>query len=353
MTRASFTLPGNRAVLVPVVAALVCALAVPPAARAETVAEFYTGKTLTMQVGYSAGGGYDLYARVLAQHMAKHMPGKPQIVVKNMPGAGTLKLAIYMHTVAPRNGTEIATIARGAPVEDLLNGTKTNFDPAAQNWIGSMNAEASVCLVMARTGVKTLEDMRKKELSFGTQGKGSDSDLFARFVSNLLGFKAKIITGYPGTNESILAMERGEVDGNCGWSWSSAVQSRPQWFKDGAAVNIMQFAFKRHPDLKDVPLLSDFAKNDAERAQIDLVVSRQVMGRPFLAPPGVPADRVAALRKAFMDTHSDPDFKALADKGKLEINPVSGEEVQALVERLLKTPTAIVEATRKNVQGGS
>jgi tripartite-type tricarboxylate transporter receptor subunit TctC len=318
---------------------------------AQTVAEFYAGKTVSLQVGYTPGGGYDLYARVLAQHLGKHIPGRPSIVVKNMPGAGSIKLATYMHTVAPRDGTEIATIARGLPVEDLLNGTKTNFDPVAQNWIGSMNAEASVCLVMARTGVKTIADMKTKELSFGTQGKGSDSELFARFVGGLFGVKTKIISGYPGTNESILAMERGEVDGNCGWSWTSAVGSRPQWFKDGTAVNLMQFAEKRHPDLKDVPTMSELVKTDAERAQVELVTSRQVMGRPFLLPPGVPADRVAAMRKAFMDALNDPEFKASAEKSKLEINPVSGEEVQALVKRLLATPAEVVAATRKNIGG--
>lgn len=334
----------------PVIAAAALVVAV-SSAQAQSVADFYAGKTLSIQVGYSVGGGYDQYARVLAQHMSKHIPGKPQIVVKNMPGAGSLKLAIYMHTVAPRDGTEIATVGRGVPVEDLLNGTKTNFDPAAQNWIGSMNEEASVCLVMARTGVKTVEDMRKTELSFGTQGKGSDSELFARFVTNLLGIKTKIITGYPGTQESVLAMERGEVDGNCGWSWSSAVASRPQWFKDGTAVNVIQFASKRHPDLQNVPLLSEFAKDDNQRAQMELVTSRQVMGRPFFAPPGVPADRVAALRKAFMETLKDPEFMALANKSKMEVNPVSGEEVQALVQKLLKTPSEVVLATRKNVGG--
>jgi tripartite-type tricarboxylate transporter receptor subunit TctC len=339
----------RRSSLAVLAAALSCGTS---GASAQSVADFYAGKTLSIQVGYSVGGGYDQYARALAQHMPKHVPGKPQIVVKNMPGAGSLKLSIYMHTVAPKDGTEIATVGRGVPVEDLLKGTKTNFDPAAQNWLGSMNEEASVCLVMARTGVKTVEDMRKKELSFGTQGKGSDSELFARFVANLLGVKAKVITGYPGTQESILAMERGEVDGNCGWSWSSALASRPQWFKDGTAVNVMQFASKRHPDLKTVPLLSEFARNDAERAQIELVTSRQTMGRPFFAPPGVPADRVAALRKAFMDTLKDPEFMALANKSKMEINPVSGADVQALVQKLLKTPPDVVAATRKNVGAG-
>ena len=334
-------------------AAAVCVLCVAAAApaRAETVAEFYAGKTVTIHVGFSPGGGYDLYARVLAPHLARYIPGKPSVIVKNLPGAGSLKLAIYMHTVAPRNGTEIATITRGAPVENMLGETKVNFDPAAANWIGSMNDEASICVVNSKTGVKSIEDMRTRELSFGTQGKGSDSELFAVFLRNLLGVKAKIITGYPGTNESILAMERGEVDGNCGWSWSTASQARPDWFKSNTVNIVLQFAMKRHADLKNVPLLLDLAKTDAERAQVELVVSRQVMGRPYVAPPGVPADRVTALRKAFMDAMADPEFKAAADRAKLEINPVSGQDVQTLVERLLKTPADVVAATRRNIGG--
>lgn len=339
----------SRLRLVPVAAAACFVLG--SLAHAQPAAEFFAGKTISIHVGFSAGGGYDQYARVLAQHMSRHIPGRPQLVVKNMPGAGSLKLAVYMQTVAPRDGTEIATIARGIPFEDLINGTKSNFDPVAQNWIGSMNNEASVCVVMARTGIKTVADL-KKELSFGTQGKGSDSELFARFVSNYFGFKSKIITGYPGTQESILAMERGEVDANCGWSWTTAMQSRPQWFKDGTAVNVLQFAFTRHPDLKDIPLLNEFAKTDGERAQMELLVSRQVMGRPFFLPPGVPADRVAVLRKAFMDTLDDPEVKVMSSQGKLEVNPVSGEEVQALVQKLLKTPPEVIESLRKNLAGG-
>ena len=347
-----FRFSRSHAVLTTAVCAMLNASLAVAQPASQPASEFFAGKTISIHVGFSAGGGYDQYARVLAQHMSKHIPGKPQIVVKNMPGAGSLKLAIYMQTVAPRDGTEIATIARGIPFEDMLNATSSNFDPVAQNWLGSMNDEASVCVLMARTGIKKVEDTKGKELSFGTQGKGSDSDLFARFVSNFFAFKAKIITGYPGTQESILAMERGEVDGNCGWSWTTAIQSRPQWFKDGTAVNILQFASKRHPDLKDVPLLNDFAKTDAERAQMELLISRQVMGRPFFLPPAVPADRVALLRKAFLDTLADPELAALSATSKMEINPVSGQEVQALVQKLLKSSPEVVQGLRKNLAGG-
>ena len=317
---------------------------------AETVAEFYAGKTLTIHVGFSSGGGYDLYARVLAPHLAKHIPGKPQVIVKNLPGAGSLKLVSYMQSVAPRNGTEMATVTRGAPVEELLTNSKTGMDPTGSQWIGSMNNEASLCVVNASTGVQDLAGMRAKELSFGTQGKGSDSELFAVFIKNLLGVKLKVVTGYPGTNESILALERKEVDGNCGWSWSSAKQLRPAWFKDGTVNIIMQMSLTKHPDLTHVPLIGEFAKTPEEKQQVELVMSRQVMGRPFYFPPGVPSDRVAAVRKAFMDALADPEFKAAADKAQLEVNPVSGDELQALVGKLVKTSPAIVAATRRSIE---
>lgn len=322
-------------------------------ARADNVASFYSGKIINIQVGYTVGGGYDLYARALAPYLAKHMPGSPQVLVKNMPGAGSYKLAAWMQSVASRDGTEIATITRGAPVEEMLGGLKTNFDPVKANWIGSMNNEVSICIVNAKTGVTSMADMKTKEISFGTQGKGSDSEMFAVFLNSLFGLKIKVINGYPGTNESILAMERGEVDGNCGWSWTTAKQNRPQWFKDGTVNIIMQMALSKHPELPNVPLITEMARNDAERAQIELVMSRQTMGRPFFVPPDVPADRIAALRRAFMAAMKDPEFLAHAERMKLETNAVSGEEVQAMVIKLLNAPADIVAMTRRNVESAN
>ncbi len=322
-------------------------------ARADDVAAFYAGKTINFQVGYSVGGGYDLYARALAPYFAKHMPGSPQVLVKNMPGAGSFKLAAWMQSVAARDGTEVATITRGAPVEEMLGGNKINFDPLKSNWIGSMNNEVSVCIVNAKTNVKAITDLKTRELSFGTQGKGSDSEMFAVFLRSLMGLKMKVITGYPGTNESILAMERGEVDGNCGWSWTTAKQNRPQWFKDGTVNIIMQMALSKHPELPNVPLVTEMARNDAERSQIELVMSRQTMGRPFFAPPDVPAARVAALRRAFMAAMKDPEFLAQAQRMKLETNAVSGEEVQALVTKLLNAPADVVAMTRRNLSASN
>jgi len=319
-------------------------------AAADAVADFYKGKTLTISVGYTAGGGYDVYARALAQYIGKHIPGNPTIVVKNVPGAGSLKLANLMYTVAAKDGTEIATVARGIPVQDLLGGSGVRYDANKFNWLGSMNNEVSVCVTSWRSPVKTLADMKKTEVIVGGQGKSSDSDLFAMFVKNLFDAKIKLISGYPGTKESILAMERGEVDGNCGWSWSSVTHSHMDWVKENKLHIIMQMALTKHPDLPNAPLILDLATTPEQKAEVELVMSRQTMGRPFLAPPDVPKDRVAALRKAFMDTMKDTAFVAYAEKAKMEITAVSGEDLQALVARIRATPAAIVKKTVADLQ---
>jgi tripartite-type tricarboxylate transporter receptor subunit TctC len=318
-------------------------------ARADSVADFYKGKTITMYVGYTAGGGYDLYARTLAQFYGKYIPGHPTIIVSNMPGAGSLKLANWMYAVAPKDGTAMATIARGAPVQDLMGDKGVHFDAAKFNWIGSMNNEVSICATSWRAKAKTFDDMKKYETVVGGQGKTSDSEIFARFVKNLFGLKIKIVSGYPGTKQSILAMERGEVDGNCGWSWSSAQKQEPEWIKDHKLNIIMQMALKKHADLPNVPLITEFARNEDQKQQIELLMSRQTMGRPFFVPQDVPADRVAALRKSFMDTLKGDAFQAFIKKSDIEVDPVDGKELQDLVVRVRSTAPATVAEVRKNI----
>jgi tripartite-type tricarboxylate transporter receptor subunit TctC len=322
-------------------------------ARADAVSDFYKGKTLTIYVGYTAGGGYDLYARTLAQFYSKFIPGHPTIVVSNMPGAGSLKLANWMYAVAPKDGTAMATIARGAPVQDLLGDTGVHFDASKFNWIGSMNNEVSICATSYRAKAKTFDDMKKYETVMGGQGRTSDSEVFARFVKNLFGLKIKIVSGYPGTKQSILAMERGEVDGNCGWSWSSAQKEVPEWIKDHKLNIIMQMALQKHPDMPKVPLITEFAKNDDQKQQVELLMSRQTMGRPFFVPQDVPADRVAALRKSFMDTIHGPAFQAFIKKGKIEVDPVDGKDLQDLVVRVRHTAPEVVAEVRKNIGFGT
>jgi tripartite-type tricarboxylate transporter receptor subunit TctC len=302
------------------------------AARAH--AQFFKDRSIDLYIGYSVGGGYDLYARVLARHLNKHVPGTPAIVPRNMEGAGSMRLANWLYSVAPKDGTAIGTVSRAAAFERLLGRPGIAFDAGAFSWIGSANDEVSVCISWYTSGVATFADLLQKELIVGAAGAGSDDDQFPRVLNGLFGTKMRVINGYPGGNEIVLAMERGEVNGRCGYSWSSIKTTHPEWL-DGHQINILaQFATSKHPDLPGVPLITDFATNDEQRSILRLILARQVLGRPFLGPPDIPADRVALLRAAFMATMKDPEFLADADKLKLEVRPLSGEEVQLRVKQI-------------------
>jgi tripartite-type tricarboxylate transporter receptor subunit TctC len=319
-------------------------LLMPPAAHAQDPAAFFKDKTITLYIGYSGGGGYDIYARVLARHMTKHIPGQPNVVPKNMPGAGSLVLANWLYNVGPKDGTAFGVIGRGTGFDPLLGSTRAKFDAAKFNWIGSMNDEVSVCGVWHTTGITKLDQVMQKEVFVGGTGPAADTDQFPKILNGVIGTKFRIVPGYPGGNDVNLAMERGEVQGRCGWSWSSVVATHMKWITDKQFNILVQLSLSKHPDLPHIPLIMDFAKTDEQKQIFRLVFARQVMGRPFLAPPGVPQERVAALRKAFMATLNDPAFKAEAVKSKLEINPVSGDDVQKLVIDVhQQTPPAIAK----------
>ncbi len=313
------------------------ALSQPPA-RADAVSDFYKDKKLNLYVGYSAGGGYDVYARLLSRHMGRHMPGNPTMVVPNMPGAGSLRLANWLYGVAPKDGTAFGTVARGVAFDTLLGLPGAQFDAVKFNWIGSMNDEVSVCVAWHSSGFNKFEDAYNKELIVGGTGGSADTDQFPKVLNGVLGTKMKVVVGYPGGNDINLAMERGEVMARCGWSWSSVISTQPQWLKEKKISVLLQLSLSKHEDLPDVPLVMDLAKTDEEKAILKLVFARQVMGRPFMAPPDVPAGRVAALRKAFLDTQKDPQFLEEANKALLEITPVSGEKIQELVKEAYETP---------------
>jgi tripartite-type tricarboxylate transporter receptor subunit TctC len=300
-------------------------------AKADSVADFYKGKTIDFYIGYSVGGGYDVYARLIAQHLGKHIPGNPSVIPKNMTGAGSLKLANWLYQVAPKDGTAIGAIGRGTAFDPLFKLKGAQFDASKYTFIGSANNEVSVCVSWEGYGVTKFDDLKTKELVVGGTAASADTDQFPKILNAVLGTKFKIITGYPGGNEVGLAMERGEVHGRCGWSWSSVKSLHLDWVKSKKIFLLVQLALNKHPDLPDVPLVMDLAKTDEQKTMLKLVFVRQVMGRPYLAPPGVPKDRADALRKAFMDTMHDKDFLAAATKSQLEINPVSGEELQNLV----------------------
>jgi tripartite-type tricarboxylate transporter receptor subunit TctC len=316
-------------------------------AGAQSAADFFRGKKLTLLIGYSAGGAYDLYARVLARHMGSHIPGNPTILPQNMPGAGSLVLANYLYNIAPKDGTVFATFARGMAMEPLIGGGKTQFDSTKFTWLGSATDEISVCATTQFSKVRTYEDMLTTEFSVGGEGGGSDPDTFAAVAKNLLGAKIKMVTGYPGGNEISLAIDRGELDGRCGWSWTSIMSTKPDWIRDKKLNILLLMGLHRSPDLPDVPTILEKAKDDRQASIMKLIFTRQTLGRPFVAPPGLAEDRKEALRTAFDDTMKDPDFLAEAKQMGLEISPVSGAAVDRIVADLYATPSDILEETRK------
>jgi tripartite-type tricarboxylate transporter receptor subunit TctC len=320
-------------------------------ARADSVSDFYRGKTITMVVGYTAGGGYDLYARALARHMARHIPGNPGFVVNNMPGAGSLTAANYLYSVAPKDGTVIGTIGRGLAMEPLIGKSNVQFDARRFTWIGSGTNEVSVCAVSSTSPVKTWEDVMTTPITVGGEGSGSDPDTFTILMRNLLGAKLQLVTGYPGGAEITLAIERGEVDGRCGWSLSAINATRPQWIEQKRLRFLLQMSLERNPELPDVPTVVEKAKDQRQKDILKLVFSRQVMGRPFLGPPAIPDDRKLALRKAFDETMSDPEFLADAKKTGLEVDPVSGADIDRLLAELYDTPKETLEMARAAIVG--
>lgn len=312
-------------------------------ARAQTPEEFYKGRTVELYIGYSVGGGYDTYARLLARHMGEHIPGNPTIVPKNMPGAGSLKLTNWLYEAAPRDGTVFATVARAAPFDPLFGNEQAQFDAKEFTYIGSANNEVSVCAAMDGSGIRTLEDLKRKELIVGGTGATADTVQFPKIVNAVLGTKMTIIDGYPGGNDVVLAMERGEVTGRCGWSWSSVKSQKMDWVNDGTVHILLQMSTEKHPDLPDVPLIMDLAPSEDDKKLLRLAFARQALGRPYIAPPGIPKDRVEALRTAFDATMQDPEFLKEAEQADLEITPLSGAKVEQLVREAYETPQPIVD----------
>jgi tripartite-type tricarboxylate transporter receptor subunit TctC len=338
MTPTAFKMAGRIAMAVAVSAALQIS-----GANAQTATEFYRGKAVDLDIGYSVGGGYDLYARLIARHLGKHIPGNPAVVTKNMEGAGSLRLANYLYSAAPRDGSVIGATSRGAPFDPLLNEKGAQFDASKFSWIGSANNEVSVCVALTSSGITKFDDLLTRPLTVGSTGIGDDTYQFPTLLNAVLGTKFKIINGYPGSNEVSLALERGEVEGRCGWSWSSIKATRMNWIANKRITVLAQLSLSKHPDLPDVPLIMDLAKTDEQRQMFKMIFARQVMGRPYLAPPDLPADRLAALRQAFAATMADRDFLSETEQNKFEINPVSGEQLTTLVDEIYHTPPDVTK----------
>ena len=329
----------------PMVAAAIATagvVAVSSGLLAQGVEDFYKSRNVDLYIGYSVGGAYDLYARVIGRHLGAHIAGDPTLVPKNFEGAGSLRLANFLYHVAPQDGSAIGTIGRGIAFDPLLIGQGDAFDAQKYSWIGSANNEVSVCVARSDSGIAKFEDLFTKELTVGGTGASADTDQFPRVLNHVLGTHFNIVEGYPGGNDVMLAMERGEVQGRCGWSWSSVKSTHKSWIDDKRMVVLIQLSLSKHPELPDVPLVTDFAKTDKQRQILKMVFARNVMGRPYLAPPNLPAARLAALRDGFMATMANTDFLAEAGKTELEINPVSGADVEALVKDVYATPADVV-----------
>jgi tripartite-type tricarboxylate transporter receptor subunit TctC len=325
-------------------AAALAAIALP--ARADPVEDFYKGRNITVLIGYSPGGSYDAAGRVLARHMGRYIPGNPSLVPQNMPGAGTLNLANYLYNVAPKDGTAFGIFARGMAMEPLIGGTNAKFDATKFTWIGSAANEISLCATYETSPVKTWKDAVTKDFTVAGNGSGSDPDVFATVLRNLFGVKDRLISGYPGSAEISLAMERGEIDGRCGWSWSSIKAEKSQWLAEHKLNLVVQLALEKAADLPNVPLITDLATDERQRQILKLIFSRQTMGRPFAGPPAIPPERAEALRHAFDLTMKDPDFLAEAQGRGLEINPVSGHDLEKLIAELYQTPKDVVAEAR-------
>jgi tripartite-type tricarboxylate transporter receptor subunit TctC len=310
-------------------------------ARADSVSDFYKGRTVNLYIGYSVGGAYDVYARQIARFLGRHIPGNPTVVPQNMEGAGSLRAANYIYTRAPKDGSAIATFARGAAFYPLMGLQGATFDATKMNWLASANNETSLCVAWATTGITEIDQLKTREMTAGGTGPSDDTVQFVRVINGTVGTRMRAVTGYPGGGDVLLAMERGEVQGRCGWSYSSLLSTRKSWIADHKINILLQLGLHKHPELPNVPLVMDLPLSPDKLAILRLVFARQVMGRPYATGPGVPPDRVAALRRAFTETFADPEFRAEADKAQLEINPVDGEEVQRLVSELYQTSPAV------------
>ncbi|HEX4553717.1 MAG TPA: hypothetical protein VH249_07010 [Xanthobacteraceae bacterium] len=331
---------------------LVAALLAPAARAQDAVAAFYKGKQINLIVGSSAGGGYDTYARLLGRHLGKYIPGNPIIVPSNMPGAGSNAAAAHIYAVAPKDGTVIGAVQTAA-VLDPLFGDKARMKHDASKFIylGSATIDYYICAVRADAAVKTFQDALTREVIIGASQPGTSTRDFPALLNNAVGTKFRIVSGYPGTREITLAIEKGEVQGLCGFSWSSLSVQHPDWLQNGFIRVLVQEHDKGHPDVNrmGVPLAVDFAKSPQDRQIMELIYSSEIFGRPYILPPGVPADRVAALRKAFMDALRDPELRAEGEKLGLDLDPIAGEALQKIAEKIYATPPDIVERAKQAV----
>lgn len=326
----------------PMLLALALVASLAPAYGQQPAAPFYQGKTLTLLIGFGPGGGNDIWARMVARHIGKHIPGNPTVVSQNLPGGGGLLVANQLYNISPKDGTVIALINRGIPMEPLLGGAGTQFDPLKFNWLGSPDQDTAICVSRTDSGVTSMKLLNEKELIMGATGSGADSAIYPEFMGLLLGMKFKVVKGYRGSNEVRLAMERGEVQGICG-SNDSVMNS--DIARQGKVTILFQARLDPDPRMKNVPLGAAGARTAEERQILELFFLRAALGRPFVAPPGVPAERIDILRRAFDATMKDPVFVSEAQKQKFSVEPMTGEELANRIKRAYDSPKDIVKRT--------
>jgi tripartite-type tricarboxylate transporter receptor subunit TctC len=325
-------------------AAVAAAFLAGGAAAADPIADFYKGKRVKIIVGATPGGGYGTYARLLAGYLGKHIPGNPSVTPQFMQGAASIRAANFVYNVAAKDGTVLGAVQRAIPFLPLFGKKGPQYDPQKFNYIGSINNEVSVCVAWHDSGIKTIQDAQNKELIIGGSGS-NDTENFPAVLNNVLGTKFKIISGYTGTGIN-LAIERGEVKGRCGWSWTSLKNQQGRWLKEKKVNILVQLSLKKLPEIGDVPLVTELAKTKDDRQVFELLFAPQVMGRPYLMGPGVPKERVEAMRVAFAKTTREPELVAKLGKAQMDVALVSGAEIQEIVANAYKTPKSTVDRAR-------
>ena len=313
-------------------------------ASAQSVEDFYKGKTVTIMIGYGPGGTDDVWARLIAKYMGEHIPGKPTVVATNVPGAGSLLLANQVYNTQPKDGTVIGLINRGVPFEPLLGGIGTRFDPMKFKYIGSPDRDTPACAIRVDAPVQTMQELLTKEYIVGATGSGSDSQLYPEVLANMLGVKMKIVQGYPGSRDILLATERGEVQGGC-VSYDTIV--RDIMYREKRTRLLFQAALKPDDRMPEVPMIHDLATSDEQKQALDLFLQRTLVGRPFVMAPGVPAARVEAIRNAFLAALKDPGLAADARVAGVNIHYVSPEELTKIISESYASPAAVVASVKK------
>jgi tripartite-type tricarboxylate transporter receptor subunit TctC len=313
------------------------------------VADFYRGKQINIIVGSSAGGGYDTYARLIARHFSEHMPGNPDVVVQNMPGAGSAKAAGYIYSVAPKDGTAMAAVAPGVLLDPLLGDVQVQYDPSKLGYVGNANADVYICFLRSDAPAKNFEDTLTHEVILGASNAGGTTRDLPAMLNNVLGAKFRVVTGYAGSKEIVLAIERNEVHGACGIGWTGLPTMHPDWFAKKLMNVIVQIDVKGHKDLNQmgVPLAAQFARTDQDRQVVELIESQGQFGRPYFVPPGLPGERLAALRKAFSDTFEDPALQAEAARTQLDVDYMRGDDLEALIARLYALPPNVIARAKQ------